>query len=133
MVFNTSIENEFVPNAENLKLQTFTTDETFNEVNTGDILVIPFKTAMPLLKSNIDRQIIIVVTDTKENRDASELIQNLRCVKVSYLQNLKEVASLTLEESMFKPMRSYAERLDNFLHNNRKHRSEKGKYDTGKG
>ncbi|XP_060593507.1 uncharacterized protein LOC132747986 [Ruditapes philippinarum] len=124
-VFNTSIENEFVPNAENLKLQTFTTDETFNEVNTGDVLVIPFKTAMPLLKHNIDRQIIIVVTDTKENRDASELIQNLRCVKVSYLQNLKKVASLTLEESMFKPMRSYAERLDSFLHNNRKHRSEK--------
>jgi hypothetical protein len=129
-VFNTAIENEFVPNddAEKLKIETFTTDGSFNKVNDGDVLVIPFETAINFLRYKINQHIIIVVNDVKEQKYAKKLIHNCCCVKVSYLNDLKKVASFTLEASMFKPMKSYAERLDDILQENLNHQTGKGKY-----
>ncbi|XP_060605953.1 uncharacterized protein LOC132758353 [Ruditapes philippinarum] len=123
-VFNASVEKEFIPDdkEEKLKIESFTTEQILQKVDSGDVLVVPYKINTYFVNNNnLNCKIIVVATDTKEYTDANNIFQKDPNIKVSRLEDLKDIASLTLEESMFEPMKSYAETLDKSLQNDQKY------------
>jgi hypothetical protein len=132
-VINSSVEKEFIPDDEegNLKIESFTTEEILQKVDSGDVLVVPYNISTYFVNNkNLNCKIIVVGTDTKEYTNANNIFQKDPNIKVSRLEDLKDIASLTLEDSMFEPMKSYAEILEKTLQHNRKNGIRKGKYKT---
>ena len=134
---NDSVEKELIPNDERdeIKIQNFTIDVPIHDVNVEDIFVIPYKQALNLISSNaysMNHHAIVVANDTNEYDDAKKISKEFPNVKLTYLKDLREMASLTLEETMFKPMKCNAEtlvQLQQTLY--RKHRTSIGKYMSG--
>ncbi|XP_053402484.1 uncharacterized protein LOC128557892 [Mercenaria mercenaria] len=88
------------------------------EIKTEAIVFVPSRMS-EFLHSNIsknrDVQFIIVTNDLKERKQHIYLFEGYSNVKVSLVEDVKETASVALEEIIFKPVKHTTETLVNLL------------------
>ncbi|XP_045194346.1 uncharacterized protein LOC123549967 isoform X2 [Mercenaria mercenaria] len=98
--------------------------EVLTKIQTETIVFLPSRMSEFLhnnISKNRDVQFVIATNDTKERKQIIDLFEGYSNVKVSLVEDVKDTASVGLEEIIFRPMKYTTETLVKLLKSNGRH------------